>query len=357
MMQILKKRVRERSAAVDDPPAMPEPESREGPSLVAVSRLREVCTSPHLRSRPSTPEPADGSEVPEADTLEAMADEQRLTRKPVSPTEAGGTGTAPIEQVDPDGDGDIKPVGTSPMERRFPNPDLAASGSGTVAESFCEPTVPGPRKSFIEAITERQKPKSTSSGGKSVADILSRYSDTLSQANTITEAGNTDMTSNDTTISKSRETVTEDILAYLNDDNTTILAEGMVQTGETRTDKNIIVYGTYTGKLQCRALIIGACGSVSGEVDAETIHVEGLISGDISANRATFTSTSMLDGSLACLSMQLEHGARVSSDNIQVFKPEDIQREVEGAEFRRYPKMDVSGSIARRMMKAQHAPK
>ena len=88
------------------------------------------------------------------------------------------------------------------------------------------------------------------------------------------------------------------------DDMQTIFADDVTFNGDLTTDKDVTVYGTYTGTLTCRTLNVATTGSVKGDIDAETIKVSGRMDGKVTANNLMVSKLVVLRASTsACASV------------------------------------------------------
>jgi cytoskeletal protein CcmA (bactofilin family) len=78
---------------------------------------------------------------------------------------------------------------------------------------------------------------------------------------------------------------------------------GLVSAGEVQVD------GTVNGDIRCKALIVGAKGSVVGEVIAQTVRMHGSIRGMIRAKSVFLASTARMSGDVEHESLAIEPGA------------------------------------------------
>jgi cytoskeletal protein CcmA (bactofilin family) len=78
---------------------------------------------------------------------------------------------------------------------------------------------------------------------------------------------------------------------------------GLVSAGEVQVD------GTVNGDIRCKALIVGAKGSVVGEVIAQTVRMHGSIKGMIRAKSVFLASTARMAGDVEHESLAIEPGA------------------------------------------------
>jgi cytoskeletal protein CcmA (bactofilin family) len=79
--------------------------------------------------------------------------------------------------------------------------------------------------------------------------------------------------------------------------------------GNLSSNGEIQIDGSVEGDINCKALIVGAKGSVSGEVTAQTVRVHGAIKGKVKANSVFLASTAQMSGDIEHESLAIEPGA------------------------------------------------
>ncbi|MEQ9448077.1 MAG: polymer-forming cytoskeletal protein [Rhodospirillaceae bacterium] len=89
----------------------------------------------------------------------------------------------------------------------------------------------------------------------------------------------------------------------------------LVSNGEVQVD------GTVKGDIQCKALIVGAKGSVTGEVSAQTVRMHGSIKGMIRAKSVFLASTARMSGDVEHESLAIEPGAYMEGHCKRIAEP------------------------------------
>ncbi|MDG2244060.1 MAG: polymer-forming cytoskeletal protein [Rhodospirillaceae bacterium] len=79
--------------------------------------------------------------------------------------------------------------------------------------------------------------------------------------------------------------------------------------GNLSSNGEIQVDGNVEGDINCKALIVGTKGSVSGEVIAQTVRVHGTIKGEVKAKSVFLASTAQMSGDIENESLAIEPGA------------------------------------------------
>ena len=79
--------------------------------------------------------------------------------------------------------------------------------------------------------------------------------------------------------------------------------------GNLSSNGEIQVDGSVTGDINCKALIVGTKGSVSGEVSAQTVRIHGSIKGQVKAKSVFLASTAKMSGDIEHESLAIEPGA------------------------------------------------
>ncbi len=62
-----------------------------------------------------------------------------------------------------------------------------------------------------------------------------------------------------------------------------VFAQGISITGDICGDGELLIEGRLNGSVRCRALTVGATGSVKGRIVAETVLIKGVIEGEVEA--------------------------------------------------------------------------
>jgi len=62
-----------------------------------------------------------------------------------------------------------------------------------------------------------------------------------------------------------------------------VFAQGITITGDIYGDGELVIEGRLNGSVRCKALTVGATGSVRGRIVADTVLVMGVIEGEVAA--------------------------------------------------------------------------
>jgi cytoskeletal protein CcmA (bactofilin family) len=88
-----------------------------------------------------------------------------------------------------------------------------------------------------------------------------------------------------------------------------IVSADLSITGDLVSQGEIQVDGTIEGDIECRSLVIGVNGSVTGEVTADDVRIHGSVSGQVRAKSVYLASTSHMVGDIIHESLAIEPGA------------------------------------------------
>ena len=124
----------------------------------------------------------------------------------------------------------------------------------------------------------------------------------------------------------------------------TIFADDVTFHGDLNTEKDVTVYGTYEGTLTCRTLVVATTGSVTGDIDAETIRVSGRLLGKVTANNLMVAKTGGIEGEYECLRFGIEPGASLKASRLNCL--DEIETNMKNPSVRRHPRVVVSGASA-----------
>jgi len=91
----------------------------------------------------------------------------------------------------------------------------------------------------------------------------------------------------------------------------TLIAEGLSIDGEITCEEDLSVSGTLRGKLSCAGrLAVGALGVVEADVTANSVSVEGQLTGDVSAiDRVDLQTGGRLVGDVKAARLTIADGA------------------------------------------------
>lgn len=88
-----------------------------------------------------------------------------------------------------------------------------------------------------------------------------------------------------------------------------IISADLTVTGDLVSRGEIQVDGTIEGDIECRSLIIGTQGSVTGEITADDVRIHGSVSGQVRAKSVFLAATAHMVGDIAHESLAIEPGA------------------------------------------------
>ncbi|GAA0591613.1 polymer-forming cytoskeletal protein [Caenispirillum bisanense] len=88
-----------------------------------------------------------------------------------------------------------------------------------------------------------------------------------------------------------------------------IISADLTVTGDLVSRGEIQVDGTIEGDVECRILIIGAHGSVTGEITADDVRIHGSVSGQVRAKSVFLAATAHMVGDITHESLAIEPGA------------------------------------------------
>ncbi len=88
-----------------------------------------------------------------------------------------------------------------------------------------------------------------------------------------------------------------------------IVSSDLTIEGNLNSAGEIQVDGVVHGDIKCKALIVGVKGSVTGEVNAQTVRMHGAVKGMIRAKSVFLASTARMSGDVEHESLAIEPGA------------------------------------------------
>lgn len=88
-----------------------------------------------------------------------------------------------------------------------------------------------------------------------------------------------------------------------------IVSADLTVTGDLVSAGEIQVDGTIEGDIECRKLIIGTQGSVTGEITADDVRIHGSVSGQVRAKSVFLAATAHMVGDITHESLAIEPGA------------------------------------------------
>ncbi len=88
-----------------------------------------------------------------------------------------------------------------------------------------------------------------------------------------------------------------------------IISADLTITGDLSSNGEIQVDGKIEGDIRCASLIIGISGSVTGEVNADSVRMHGSVNGQVNAKSVFLASTARMVGDITHESLAIEPGA------------------------------------------------
>jgi len=106
------------------------------------------------------------------------------------------------------------------------------------------------------------------------------------------------------------ETESRDLPPLPEPPSASVIAEGVTVSGNLRGDGIVQVEGIVEGEVSLKGLVsVAPCGTVKGPVAADTVHVSGLIQGDITAHdQVRLEKTGIISGDIKTASFVIEEG-------------------------------------------------
>lgn len=88
-----------------------------------------------------------------------------------------------------------------------------------------------------------------------------------------------------------------------------IISSDLTITGDLVSGGEIQIDGTVEGDISCKALIIGVQGTVTGEIEAESVRLHGQVNGQLRAKTVYLAATARMVGDITHESLAIEPGA------------------------------------------------
>lgn len=88
-----------------------------------------------------------------------------------------------------------------------------------------------------------------------------------------------------------------------------IISADLTITGDLVSGGEIQIDGTVDGDISCKALIIGVDGSVTGEIEADSVRLHGEVNGQLRAKTVYLAATARMVGDITHESLAIEPGA------------------------------------------------
>ena len=111
--------------------------------------------------------------------------------------------------------------------------------------------------------------------------------------------------------------------------NTTIIAEGVVITGDIQGEGVIRVEGSVEGQVNLQgSVVVTPTGSIKGPVEANAVRVAGAIEGNIVANdHLLLEQSGRIDGDVTTVSFVIEEGGWLNGRTSMVKKKKELAQE------------------------------
>lgn len=103
-----------------------------------------------------------------------------------------------------------------------------------------------------------------------------------------------------------------------------LVAEGVQIRGDLLATADLHLDGAVEGDLKADRLTIGESGSVSGNIQAESVEIRGRVRGSVSARRVCLLATARVDGDISHAELSIEVGARFEGRSL-VFASEPAE--------------------------------
>ena len=95
---------------------------------------------------------------------------------------------------------------------------------------------------------------------------------------------------------------------------TSIIGTGMNFTGDVNFSGKLRLDGTIKGNVKGDHLILGATGSITGDVNIETFTCQGKVNGNINARNLNVVKGCRIDGNVVAVNMLVEGGASLNGE-------------------------------------------
>ena len=105
-----------------------------------------------------------------------------------------------------------------------------------------------------------------------------------------------------------------------------IIGEEANITGTIKEKNEISVQGTVDGEIECKDLRVGKSGNLKGKIKAETLHIEGIVEGEVSIKALLkIKSTGSASGKMTYGSLHVDEGGKLIGESD--FKDKNIVQE------------------------------
>ncbi len=96
-------------------------------------------------------------------------------------------------------------------------------------------------------------------------------------------------------------------LTYINRD---LVMEGTLEAKNSQ----VVIAGKFKGNIVAKSVVIEQTSNVNGNLNAEHLKIEGMVTGDVTADFLEVTGTGSIDGKLKTNSLSVDSGAKISGN-------------------------------------------
>ena len=105
-----------------------------------------------------------------------------------------------------------------------------------------------------------------------------------------------------------------------------IIGEEANITGTIKEKNEISVQGTVDGEIECKDLRVGKSGNLKGKIKAETLHIEGIVEGEVTIKGLLkIKSSGSASGKMSYGSLHVDEGGKLIGES--EFKDKNILQE------------------------------
>ena len=77
-------------------------------------------------------------------------------------------------------------------------------------------------------------------------------------------------------------------------------------------NSQVVIAGKFKGNIVAKSVVIEQTSNVNGNLNAEHLKIEGMVTGDVTADFLEVTGTGSIDGKLKTNSLSVDSGAKIS---------------------------------------------
>jgi cytoskeletal protein CcmA (bactofilin family) len=97
-----------------------------------------------------------------------------------------------------------------------------------------------------------------------------------------------------------------------------VIGPDLKMEGKIVTEGDVLILGTLTGIVCARTLTVGKGGMIDGHVEAETVVIDGSLSGSLTATSVLLGRTASVYADMTYVSMEMQSGAILSGTSRHV---------------------------------------